>query len=1453
MSARTRDHPKVPSRAPAPKATPTPVRHSTAATAPAEQVPGNQELLHALDVQARLSVSRPDDPDEHEADRIADAFVSGGNLPARTPPAARAPARLQRKCASCGDDDMSISRKASASGAVAHSAVHNVRSALRVSRGDPLPPRVRSEYEGFFGSSLAAVRVHTDSAAHTAARSLSAHAFTRGSNIFFAPGQFAPDTHAGRHLMAHELAHATQAAAPPAFAAAAAPGRIRRQPATTAPAVTPAGVDVIARAMREDRVADVVEGLRNRSIDELKSLRTALETATRQKIERWLLAHRNSGPSALQVAGGLLALAAAPLTGGTSLATAVPLLHSPGQSAAQNTAEQGLRLIWLALPLIDRLEIYDEGWREIEQAQLDVIRNASPAERAEAARETVRLAAVYSHMGVKEEYDARLLIDPAQRYQAVDRLVERAPGVFTDDEDLVFTAISDLPRADRRRLYDARLVLLYRMLSNAQLALLRTVSYGTEAEALVARLRLATEGRIDDAEGVRQVVERARALIAEKRQLQAALTAHTLAADERATLEEQLRQLGDLEGLLAFTPGADGGLSGTSFLGRLAEAAGSPDQFGEWALSLGADPFQTARQRILMAASGLSIDNMAIESAIRAVRAPPVEGAERLSAAERESRQTAANNALRQRVLDDPAVAEVLRRLSHQGPAGHIFSGRIERLAHADRFEELLGDFANAVNNAQWAEVFRLALMFSRNPGWLARFRATASELWSAYANVHGREREIMEEILRTGQIPVEQMLQYTGNVELLRTTLAQINETERARLRLGYHLRRENRTPADDDERSALQAFDTFEAQVLSSQSTLGIVDRSGMQAVIEATLGGEPTAAELRSPEGRFRAAALMYRMQQERLALGRGASQHFTETDETMVAAAREFAARWEHLREAGTLTQIDFAALSALHDRFSTRSSEFTQASQAATDIAGMVAATVAGVVIVIATGGVATPGVIALAAASGATARVITSEMFGADYYNALGEEGARSALLGGIDAALTVVGASLAARGAELLGLGGRALTTAAARAGGEAAELAGTTLGRRVAAGAVEAALDGAFSGTISEAVSSFTDARTWRRGVWNGLVQVGQAALIGGLTGLGTGALIGAAAPLIGSGLRSAADRLLLPGLERAIERAGAGETVAAARRAALEGNAAEAERLLAQIDTHLTPSQQSLLRRDILGGLPSSATSGTARAATPRQEALLTESTNLRGSALTADHLDAEFDIVRRSRTRESTVAGYIDEVDIGNTHHWRRKPDGTWCRFTTAELCGTVIPGSPIPFAGNTPAERLAVGRALIDEMRTEFGIAAQRHTVAVGWTDIDELASQRFRGASRSIRATAPLPAPTPHIVAPRAGTHFLDHAEQDIVNGFIDAVEGVGLGGSTLEGKTLRVHISHPRGPCAACAQGVTGADVDPGILLQLSQRYPGLTVSLSWETPAGQLQGMLLQNGMRL
>jgi hypothetical protein len=237
-------------------------------------------------------------------------------------------------------------------------------------------------------------------------------------------------------------------------------------------------------------------------------------------------------------------------------------------------------------------------------------------------------------------------------------------------------------------------------------------------------------------------------------------------------------------------------------------------------------------------------------------------------------------------------------------------------------------------------------------------------------------------------------------------------------------------------------------------------------------------------------------------------------------------------------------VDLAALSSLHERFLGRATEFTEASNAISDMAGMIAATVAGMVVVAATGGAAAPGVIALAAAAGAGSRVVTKEMFGGAY----ADVGGRDLLLGAVDGALAVVGSSLAARGAELLGLGGHALTAGAAKMAGQVAEeasqvagRAGVTLSRRVAASAVQAALDGAFSGAVSEAFGTLTNPGTWRRGVWRGLVQVGEAALVAGLTGLVTGGLVGAALPVLGAGWTRLSEAMALRGVESTLTKAG------------------------------------------------------------------------------------------------------------------------------------------------------------------------------------------------------------------------------------------------------------------------------------------------------------------------
>ena len=406
-------------------------------------------------------------------------------------------------------------------------------------------------------------------------------------------------------------------------------------------------------------------------------------------------------------------------------------------------------------------------------------------------------------------------------------------------------------------------------------------------------------------------------------------------------------------------------------------------------------------------------------------------------------------------------------------------------------------------------------------------------------------------------------------------------------------------------------------------------------------AVLGSVPTEQDWTTDEGRFRAAQLMYDQQQARLGLDRGLSQYFTEADETMAAAGREFAARFEQVRPSGRLTAVDFALLASLHDRFLGRANEFTEASNAISDMAGMVAATVAGIVVVAATGGAATPAVIAMAAAAGAGSRVVTKEMFGGAY----ADVGGRDVLLGAVDGALAVVSAALAARGAQLLGLGGEALAHSAARVAGEVAQEAsevagrsGVALSRRVAASAVQSALDGAFSGAVSETFGTMTSPGTWRRGIWRGLVQVGEAALQAGLTGLISGGLIGAALPVIGAGWTRVSDALATRAIEDTLSRAGMSQTLTAARTAARAGDVATVDRLLLQLEDRLAEDQVRVLRRQIYGDLQAAVGGGPLGRAQPTeaQSRLLAETSAVDdGARLSREQLDAELDVVRRSR--------------------------------------------------------------------------------------------------------------------------------------------------------------------------------------------------------------------------
>lgn len=71
----------------------------------------------------------------------------------------------------------------------------------------PLEPAVRAFFEARLGHDFGAVRVRSDDAGAAMARRLEARAFTQGEHIVFGAGEFRPHDPAGRHLMAHELAH----------------------------------------------------------------------------------------------------------------------------------------------------------------------------------------------------------------------------------------------------------------------------------------------------------------------------------------------------------------------------------------------------------------------------------------------------------------------------------------------------------------------------------------------------------------------------------------------------------------------------------------------------------------------------------------------------------------------------------------------------------------------------------------------------------------------------------------------------------------------------------------------------------------------------------------------------------------------------------------------------------------------------------------------------------------------------------------------------------------------------------------------------------------------------------------------------------------------------------------------------------------------------------------------
>lgn len=142
---------------------------------------------HPIRMRKQLAITSPGDAFEMEADRAAQSLGTG--KPA--PPVSRfdrhpAPNEYKSK--------------------EVPGLVHEVLQ----SSGQPLDRTTREFMSKQFGHDFGHVTIHTDAPAIESARAVNANAYTVGNHLVFGAGRYSPNTHTGKQLLAHELAHVLQ-------------------------------------------------------------------------------------------------------------------------------------------------------------------------------------------------------------------------------------------------------------------------------------------------------------------------------------------------------------------------------------------------------------------------------------------------------------------------------------------------------------------------------------------------------------------------------------------------------------------------------------------------------------------------------------------------------------------------------------------------------------------------------------------------------------------------------------------------------------------------------------------------------------------------------------------------------------------------------------------------------------------------------------------------------------------------------------------------------------------------------------------------------------------------------------------------------------------------------------------------------------------------------------------
>jgi hypothetical protein len=177
------------------------------------RIGGEHEVVDAkrnpLTIQPKLTIGRPDDSFEKEADMIVHHVM-------RTP---ESRFHIQRKCAACEHEEQIqrkpfditpfIQKSGPDGGGLVSEAVSSQVESSR-GGGSPMAEKTRTFMESRFGQDFSGVRIHTDFNGIQLSQNLNAQAFTVGNDVFFNQGKYDPEGESGRHLLAHELTHTIQ-------------------------------------------------------------------------------------------------------------------------------------------------------------------------------------------------------------------------------------------------------------------------------------------------------------------------------------------------------------------------------------------------------------------------------------------------------------------------------------------------------------------------------------------------------------------------------------------------------------------------------------------------------------------------------------------------------------------------------------------------------------------------------------------------------------------------------------------------------------------------------------------------------------------------------------------------------------------------------------------------------------------------------------------------------------------------------------------------------------------------------------------------------------------------------------------------------------------------------------------------------------------------------------------